>query len=326
MKRRVILYSLALLFLIAFIGRVFFPEYNVVQSSEQIGERAESNADADNIPEYAGQESHEPIEPILTIPIPNISLGEIPLYSGNPYVEINGSSPFFDPKGISMDNFELYSPLDELKRCGVAFANLSKELMPTGERGSIGMIKPSGWHTIRYDDLIADRYLYNRCHLIAFLLAGENANPRNLITGTRYMNVEGMQPFEDLVASYIIRTGNHVLYRVTPLYDNNNLLANGVLMEAYSVEDNGAGICYNVFVYNVQPGIDIDYATGDSSRHEAIDREIDTVIEGYIGNVRSMKFHLPTCPNLPAEKNQVIIPTREEAIALGYSPCGNCKP
>ena len=159
--------------------------------------------------------------------------------------------------------FENYSDLDSLGRCGVAYANICRDIMPTEERGKIGMIKPSGWHTVKYD-VIKDRYLYNRCHLIGYQLAGENANPKNLITGTRYLNVEGMLPFENLVADYVNNTGNHVLYRVTPMFSGSNLVANGVLIEAKSVEDNGGGILFNVYCYNVQPGVGINYENGDS--------------------------------------------------------------
>lgn len=191
-------------------------------------------------------------------------LENIPEYSGEPYIEINEGIPEFYEEQLSVPAFEYYSPLDWLGRCGVATANVSIELMPTEERGNIGQIKPSGWHTVKYPDLIADRYLYNRCHLIAYSICGENDNECNLITGTRYMNVTGMLPFENEVSGYVKRTGNHVLYRVTPCFYENELVARGVHMEAFSVEDNGAGVCYNVYVYNVQPGITIDYSTGDS--------------------------------------------------------------
>jgi len=189
---------------------------------------------------------------------------DIPEFNGHPFAEINGNIPFFEFDKVPEEDFEQYSPLDLLGRCGAAYARLSRELMPEGERGYIGMIKPTGWHTMKYPDQIEDLYLYNRCHLIAWCLAGENANEQNLITGTRYMNVQGMLPFEEKVASYIDRTGNHVLYRATPIFSGNNLLADGVLLEAYSLEDDGEGICFCVFCYNVQPGIEIDYATGES--------------------------------------------------------------
>lgn len=192
-----------------------------------------------------------------------VLLSEIPEFSDSPYIEINDSEPFFEEKDFTEESFENYSELDSLGRCGVATACVGLDLMPTQERGSIGMIKPTGWHTVKYD-CVSGKYLYNRCHLIGYLLTGENANEKNLITGTRYMNVEGMLPFETMVADYVEETGYHVLYRVTPIFDGENLLANGVEIEAYSVEDNGEGICFNVFVYNAQPQIEIDYATGDS--------------------------------------------------------------
>lgn len=192
-----------------------------------------------------------------------VSLDAIPAYDGKAYVAVNNNDPFFADSDMTTTAFENYSDLDSLGRCGVAYANICKKIMPTEKRGKIGMIKPSGWHTVKYD-VIKDRYLYNRCHLIGYQLAGENANPRNLITGTRYLNVEGMLPFENLVADYVNNTGNHVLYRVTPMFSGSNLVANGVLIEAKSVEDNGGGILFNVYCYNVQPGVGINYENGDS--------------------------------------------------------------
>lgn len=192
-----------------------------------------------------------------------VSLDAIPAYDGKAYVAINNNEPFFTDNDMTTTAFENYSDLDSLGRCGVAYADICKEIMPTEKRGKIGMIKPSGWHTVKYD-VIKDRYLYNRCHLIGYQLAGENANPKNLITGTRYLNVEGMLPFENLVADYVNNTGNHVLYRVTPMFSGSNLVANGVLIEAKSVEDNGGGILFNVYCYNVQPGVGINYENGDS--------------------------------------------------------------
>lgn len=192
-----------------------------------------------------------------------VSLDAIPAYDGKAYVAVNNNEPFFTDSDMTTTAFENYSDLDSLGRCGVAYANVCKDIMPTEERGKIGMIKPSGWHTVKYD-VIKDRYLYNRCHLIGYQLAGENANPKNLITGTRYLNVEGMLPFENLVADYVNNTGNHVLYRVTPMFSGSNLVANGVLIEAKSVEDNGGGILFNVYCYNVQPGVGINYENGDS--------------------------------------------------------------
>ena len=197
----------------------------------------------------------------------SVTMGEIPEYSGSPYVVIDDNEPNFDEDDMTTSSFEAYSQLDSLGRCGVAYANIGEDLMPTEKRGSIGQVKPTGWHTVKYD-FVDGKYLYNRCHLIGYQLSAENANKRNLITGTRYFNVEGMLPFENLVADYVHETGNHVLYRVTPIYNGDDLEARGVQMEAYSVEDNGDGVCFNVFVYNVQPGVDIDYATGESSATE----------------------------------------------------------
>lgn len=194
----------------------------------------------------------------------SVSLSDIPAYSGSPYVAINNNVPFFADNDMTTTAFETYSNLDNLSRCGVAYANVCTEIMPTEERGAIGQVKPSGWHTVKYD-IVSGKYLYNRCHLIGYQLSAENANTKNLITGTRYLNTEGMLPFENMVADYVKETNNHVLYRVTPMFDGNNLVASGVLMEAKSVEDNGDGILFNVYCYNVQPGITIDYATGESA-------------------------------------------------------------
>ena len=193
-----------------------------------------------------------------------VNLDEIPDYTGSPYVTINENIPYFSEEEYTLDAFEKYSDLDGLGRCGVAYVNICKEIMPTEKRGEIGSIKPSGWHTVKYNDLIDGNYLYNRCHLIGYQLAGENANEKNLITGTRYLNVTGMLPFENQVDDYVEQTNNHVLYRVTPVFEGDNLVASGVEMEAYSVEDDGEGICFNIFAYNVQPGIIIDYSNGES--------------------------------------------------------------
>lgn len=216
------------------------------------------NADAGE----AGQSSGKPQDELVNNNS-YVSLDAIPAYDGKAYVAVNNNEPFFTDSDMTTNAFENYSDLDSLGRCGVAYANICKEIMPTEKRGKIGMIKPSGWHTVKYD-VIKDRYLYNRCHLIGYQLAGENANPKNLITGTRYLNVEGMLPFENLVADYVNNTGNHVLYRVTPMFSGSNLVANGVLIEAKSVEDNGGGILFNVYCYNVQPGVGINYENGDS--------------------------------------------------------------
>lgn len=193
----------------------------------------------------------------------NIQLEDIPAYAGSPFVEINQNIPEFDEADMSTTSFERYSSLDFRGRCGVAYANIGRDLMPTEERGSISSVTPSGWNNKKYDN-VDQGYLYNRCHLIGYQLSGENANEKNLITGTRYLNVDGMLPLENMVADYVKETGNHVLYRVTPIFEGNNLVASGVQMEAKSVEDDGAGVQFNVYCYNVQPGIEIDYATGES--------------------------------------------------------------
>lgn len=193
----------------------------------------------------------------------SFSISSVPEYGGKPYVGVNNNVPFFAYSDLCAVSYEYYSPLDSLGRCGAAYASIGTDLMPTEERGSIGQIKPTGWHTVKYS-VVDGQYLYNRCHLIGFQLTGENANAKNLITGTRYLNIDGMLPFENMVADYIKETKNHVLYRVTPIFDGYALVASGVLMEAFSVEDNGEGICFNVFCYNVQPGVAIDYRTGES--------------------------------------------------------------
>lgn len=190
-------------------------------------------------------------------------VSQLPSYNGQPYVEINGNVPYFSQSDLNTKSFEKYSPLDSLGRCGVAYANIGRDTMPTGKRQAIGSVKPSGWHTVRYSN-VDGKYLYNRCHLIGYQLTAENANECNLITGTRYLNVEGMLPFENMVADYIKSTNNHVLYRVTPYFEGDNLVASGVQMEAKSVEDNGKGILFNVYCFNNQPGVSINYANGDS--------------------------------------------------------------
>lgn len=247
-----------------------------------------------------------------------ITIDEVPVYSGDPYVVINDNEPSFSSEELESDSFESYGELDDLGRCTIAFANLSSELMPQGERGSIGQVKPSGWQTVRYDS-VDGKYLYNRCHLIGWQLSGENANERNLITGTRYMNTEGMLPFENMVADYIEETDGHVLYRVTPIFVEDELVARGVQMEAYSIEDAGASICFNVFVYNVQPGIEIDYSDGSSRLSETADEsQEDGVIRG---NSRSKIYHCPgqaAYEDMADSRYLVLFDSEEEAIAAGY--------
>lgn len=274
-------------------------------------------------------------------------------YSGEPVCVINDNKPFFCEDDLKQTEcFENYSSFDNLGRCGVAIACIGTECMPTEERGPIGMVKPSGWHIIKYD-FIDGKYLYNRCHLIGYQLAGENALEENLITGTRYLNVEGMLPYENMVADYVSSSGNHVLYRVTPIYDENNLVADGVLMEGMSVEDYGASLSFCVFAYNVQPGVDIDYLTGDSKLQtetelleiygEDAQEEIERIFEDdqplisqedlenvtYIGNRNSHRFHYPNCDSVNdmKEKNKVFFyGGRDEVIEAGYTPCGRCNP
>lgn len=219
------------------------------------------------------ENSNETQEPELNTEVPDLtipafSIADIPAYSGSPYVVVNDNNPYFSDDELTVTSFESYSELDYLGRCGVTYASIGTDIMPTEERGSIGQVKPTGWHTVKYD-IVDGNYLYNRCHLIGYQLTGENANTKNLITGTRYMNVDGMLPFENMVADYVKETSNHVQYRVTPIFEENNMVASGVLMEAKSVEDNGEGICFNVYVYNVQPGITINYANGESRLTES---------------------------------------------------------
>lgn len=266
-----------------------------------------------------------------------VSIDAIPAYDGKAYVAVNNNEPFFTDSDMTTTAFENYSDLDSLGRCGVAYANICRDIMPTEERGKIGMIKPSGWHTVKYD-VIKDRYLYNRCHLIGYQLAGENANPKNLITGTRYLNVEGMLPFENLVADYVNNTGNHVLYRVTPMFSGSNLVANGVLIEAKSVEDNGGGILFNVYCYNVQPGVGINYENGDSwldgttgSASSGSDSSAAENSAADSSNSETMvhitatgkKYHRAGCRTLKKSDTEV---TLDEAKSMGLSPCGICNP
>ncbi len=249
-----------------------------------------------------------------------IALSELPEYSGEPYVEINGNEPNFPKEEWTEESFEQYAELDGLGRCGTAYASVGTDLMPTEKRGSIGQVKPTGWQTVKYD-IVDGKYLYNRCHLIGYQLSGENANEKNLITGTRYMNVEGMLPFENMVADYVRETGNHVLYRVTPVFEGDNLLADGVQMEAFSVEDEGDGISFHVYVYNVQPGIEIDYATGESSLGSSEAYGAETQEVEIRGNSRSKIFHCPgqaAYEEMADSKYLVIFGSEQEAEAAGY--------
>jgi len=253
-------------------------------------------------------------------------MGDIPEYSGDAYCIINGNAPLFSENEFTTDAYESFAELDELGRCGVTMACVGKELMPTADRESISHVYPSGWVNVPYS-FVDGEYLYNRCHLIGFQLTGENDNKQNLITGTRYMNTEGMLPFENMVADYVKETGNHVLYRVTPMFEGNELVARGVLMEALSMEDGGEGICFNVYCYNVQPGVIIDYASGESD----IDEEFLNSGEQhtYVLNTSSKKFHSPDCSgatDMKEENRQDYTGSRELLVAQGFEPCGQCKP
>ncbi len=290
------------------------------------------------------------------VSVEGFSLDDVPKWSGKPYVEVHGNQPYFSKEEMTTESFEYYSLLDSLERCGYAYACLGRDLMPNEPRGNIGMIKPSGWHTVKYE-FIDGKYLYNRCHLIAFALAGENANRQNLITGTRTMNTKGMLPFEDMVRDYIMETDNHVLYRVTPIFESDNLLASGVLMEGYSVEDEGDGVCFAVYCYNEEPQVQIDHLTGDSVLSTTTTKAVKTtkkttaqskaittkkttnavVRNGggdvgditYVLNKNSKKFHKPNCSSVKqmSSKNRWDVDwTREEVLDKGYIPCKNCNP
>ena len=301
--------------------------YELLEASETAASEPESGQPQENASDT--QESQQ-VTSATDVPTGEgtsaFSLREIPAYSGTPYTEVNGNKPYFTEADLTTQSFETYSELDSLGRCGVAYANVGQDLMPTEPRGEIGAVKPTGWHLVKYDN-VDGKYLYNRCHLIAYMLAAENANPQNLITGTRYLNVQGMLPFETKVCDYVKNTGNHVLYRVTPIFDGDNLLADGVLMEAYSVEDAGEGISFCVFAYNVQPGVTINYATGDSTLSESSGTMTDQ--QEYVMNTSSMKFHLPSCSSVSSIKDEnkaTYQGPREDLIAEGYEPCGRCNP
>ena len=295
-----------------------------------------------------------PIEEVTSAPVledTNHAVDTGLIYTGDAYVVVNNNEPYFtDDEKKNTEAFEIYSSLDSLGRCGVAYANICQELMPTEKRESISSVKPSGWQSIKYD-FVDGKYLYNRCHLIGFQLAGENANSFNLITGTRYLNIQGMLDFENLVADYVKETNNHVLYRVTPVYTGNNLVANGVYMEGWSVEDAGDGVCYNVYCFNVQPGVVIDYSDGTSKEGDPINTKFDATVEilgsnsqethdkdadtelkegqTYILNTNSKKFHREGCSEvkrIKSENKDIYIGNKESLISDNYTPCGKCNP
>lgn len=284
-------------------------------------------------------------------------ISTVPAYSGKAYATINNNVPFFTEADLqkAANSYESYSDLDSLGRCGVCAASVGTDIMPTEERGNIGQVKPTGWQTVKYNGIVDGNYLYNRCHLIGYELTGENANEKNLITGTRYMNVDGMLPFENMVADYVKSTGAHVLYRVTPIFEGDNLVASGVTIEAESVEDNGAGLLFNVYVYNVQPGVSIDYASGKSEldgtvsaaaeepstkaenteqvqqTEQAVAETPQPVAEGtsYVLNTNTKKFHHTWCSSvneMKAKNREDFTGSRDDAIARGFVPCKRCNP
>ncbi len=258
------------------------------------------------------------------------SVMTVPAFSGEPFVAINGNNPEFTEDDYTTESYEYYGQLDRLGRCTVVMSCVGSDLMPTAERESISSVKPTGWVQAQYD-FVDGESLYNRCHLIGFQLTGENANENNLITGTRYMNVEGMLPFENMIADYIKETDNHVLYRVTPVFDGTNLVARGVQLEALSMEDRGEGICFNVYVYNNQPGVTIDYATGESwlTEEESTQQETPSESGSYVMNSKSKKFHHSTCSQadgISEENRETFTGARQELIDQDYVPAGCCKP
>lgn len=292
-----------------------------------------SGSDAENTPDGISKMMEMGTEE-TTEEIAVFDYKEVPAYSGMPYVTVNDNEPFFTEEEMKTENtFLEFSELDSLGRVGVASSCLNKTMMPTEPRGEIGDIKPSGWHTIKYEGYIADRYLYNRCHLIGYQLCGDNSDIRNFMTGTRSFNVDGMEPFENQVAEFIKNRNYNVLYRVTPVFEDNNLVASGVLLEAVSLESGikpkkERELCISVFVYNVQENIEIDYATGDS---KVINSHISKTNHDcdYIVNKKSKKFHKPDCDSVKdmEDRNKTYFTgDREKLIEEGYKPCKRCDP
>lgn len=334
----------------------------VVTESDEPGDEEDAEEPSGEAPSPLSQITEKTqIAEVIQTETPNPAVAafrmeDVPAYSGKAYVALNDNVPYFDISDLSTKSYENYSPLDSLERCGAAAACIGQDIMPTEERGSIGQVRPSGWHLVKYD-FVDGKYLYNRCHLIGYQLSGENANTSNLITGTRYLNIEGMLPFENMTADYVKETGNHVEYHVTPVFKGNNLLADGVLMEGYSIEDQGNGVCFCVFVYNVQPGVNIDYATGDSSlaksthqpegektsatsiptnptppaEEPSANQQVEPEPQGntYILNMNTKKFHYPSCSSVGQMKEsnkKVYTGSREDIISQGYDPCKRCNP
>lgn len=318
-------------------------------------EAAAEEEEPDSVAEQPEESSSDPEELADELSTAEFSIADVEAYTGQAYAVVNGNRPYFSEDELNGPSYEYYSELDELGRCGVACARIGVDLMPAEKRESISHVEPTGWQSVKYDN-VDGKYLYNRCHLIGFQLAGENANEKNLITGTRYLNVDGMLPYENMIADYVKETENHVLYRVTPVFEGDNLVASGVLLEAQSVEDRGEDIEFCVYVYNVQPGIAINYATGESNaetnepepgpevnkeeaasfvRAEAPEPEPEIVQEpvsqgtDYILNTNTKKFHYPGCGTIKQMNESNKLPytgTREEIIAQGYDPCRKCNP
>ena len=350
MQNRLTLGYASLLIALLFILAMVFGRAPVVNTN--------SGIESDANPSIRTSVTSEPTDTPESFDIERI-LAAPPQYTGDPFVVVNNNIPLFTEEEIRSINTIIYSDLDDLGRCGAAVALIGPETLPTEARGQIGEIKPSGWHTVRYDDIIEDRYLYNRCHLLGYQLAGENAEPRNLITGTRYLNISCMLPFENRVIEVISRTGYHVLYRATPVFESDNLIASGVLLEAFSIEDRGSELQFFVYLFNVQPGIIIDYKTGESCEDSSYvvpteesgtllllvpdyDMEADVSdrslpIENSSGeeritfvlNTNTMRFHALSCPSvadIKPKNKEFSTESRDDLIDLGYIPCGRCNP
>ena len=252
---------------------------------------------------------------------------DIPAYTGEPYVVIHDNLPYFNTAAVPAEDMEYYSPLDELDRCGATWAVVGRDLMPTEKRGDISAVHPSGWINHQYDH-VDGKSLYNRCHLIGFQLAGENANERNLITGTRTMNVKGMLPFENMVADFVKEDGGHVAYRVTPVFAGDELVARGVVMEGWSLEDDGETVAFCVFAHNIEPGVAIDYATGENWAGDPTPPQAGKT-QRYVLNTSSRKFHDPSCTGVDSigkDNRRSFTGTRQELIDQGYEPCKRCNP
>ncbi len=327
------------------------PESTSPESTSPESTSPETSASSSS--EASGSPSQAPIQSSGTaedydgfLPAPKLTwLDEldIPEWSGRPYVEQNGNVPFFDTDNLKPESYEIYYDLDSLGRCTLAEAVVGPDTQPTQKRGNIGMIHPTGWHKERYS-FVDGEALYNRCHLIAYYLTAENANPRNLVTGTSYMNRQGMNDFENLVGDYIKETGNHVRYRVTPVWTGDNLLCDGLLVEGWSIEDEGEDICFCIYAYNVQPGVHIDYRTGDNyaengeeavtaanqqKKEDELPLTEEDIIGTYVLNKKSMKFHRPDCEgaiNMAAKNREEYTGSRKELLLDGYTPCPVCLP